>query len=95
MKYLSFVLGCFGVVAGMTTPVRAQNYPWCVIYGGDGGGATNCGFTTHEQCMARIDSNNLEVLLAVLTEEAGTRSGGEPVMGGQGRGAPLDCGLSE
>lgn len=52
MKYVSFVLGCVGVVAGMNTPVRAQNYPWCVIYGGDGGGAMNCGFTTYEQCTA-------------------------------------------
>jgi hypothetical protein len=52
MKYLSFVLGCVGIVAAMTTPVRAQNYPWCVIYGGSGGGATNCGFTTYEQCRA-------------------------------------------
>ena len=38
MKYLSFVLGCVGVVTGVTTHVRAQNYPWCVTYGG--GGAT-------------------------------------------------------
>lgn len=52
MKHLSFVLGCVGAVAVMTTPVRAQNYPWCVIYGGGGGGATNCGFTTYAQCMA-------------------------------------------
>src|SRR5262249_29049382 len=30
----------------------AQNYPWCAIYsGGTGGGGTNCGFTTFEQCM--------------------------------------------
>ena len=52
MRYWSFVLVCIGVVAMMTTPVRAQNYPWCLIYGGDGGGATNCGFTTFAQCMA-------------------------------------------
>jgi len=52
MRYLTFVLGCVGVVAGVTTPVHAQNYPWCVVYGGRGGGAQNCGFTTYEQCMA-------------------------------------------
>jgi hypothetical protein len=30
---------------------NAQNYPWCAVYGGaDTGGASNCGFTTFEQC---------------------------------------------
>jgi hypothetical protein len=52
MRYLPFVLGCAGVVAAMSTPVHAQNYPWCLIYGGEGGGAKNCGFTTFQQCMA-------------------------------------------
>jgi hypothetical protein len=55
MRYLPFLLGCvgvLGVVAGINTPAHAQNYPWCVIYGGGGGGAKNCGFTTYEQCMA-------------------------------------------
>jgi hypothetical protein len=36
----------------LTTPTKAQNYPWCAIYsGGAVGGGTNCGFTTFEQCM--------------------------------------------
>jgi hypothetical protein len=52
MRYLPFVLGCIGLIAAMTTPVHAQDYPWCVIYGGGGGGAKNCGFTTYQQCMA-------------------------------------------
>ena len=52
MRNLMFVLGYVGVVAGMITPVHAQNYPWCVVYGGRGGGAQNCGFSTYEQCMA-------------------------------------------
>lgn len=51
MRYV-FVLVCLGAVSAMTTPAHAQNYPWCVIYGGDGGGATNCGFSTYQQCMA-------------------------------------------
>jgi len=29
-------------------------YPWCAVYGGDMGGASNCGFTTWEQCMATV-----------------------------------------
>ncbi len=24
--------------------------PWCVVYSGRGGGGTNCGFTSFEQC---------------------------------------------
>jgi hypothetical protein len=30
---------------------HAQNYPWCAYYGGVGGGGTNCGFMTFQQCM--------------------------------------------
>ena len=36
-------------------PVAAEIYrPWCAQYttGGEDGGATNCGFTSWEQCMA-------------------------------------------
>ena len=29
-------------------------YPWCARYGGDMGGASNCGFSTYEQCMATV-----------------------------------------
>jgi hypothetical protein len=25
-------------------------YPWCAVYGGRGGGGTNCGFLTIQQC---------------------------------------------
>jgi hypothetical protein len=25
-------------------------YPWCAVYGGSGGGGTNCGFLTIQQC---------------------------------------------
>ena len=40
-----------GAVAGGSS-AKAQNYPWCAVYGGgDKGGATNCGFTTFQQCM--------------------------------------------
>jgi hypothetical protein len=40
-----------GLVA-VATHAQAQNYPWCAIYsGGMGGGGTNCGFTTFQQCM--------------------------------------------
>lgn len=29
-------------------------YPWCAVYGGDTGGASNCGFSTLEQCRATV-----------------------------------------
>jgi hypothetical protein len=29
-------------------------YPWCAVYGGRDGGASNCGFLTIEQCMATV-----------------------------------------
>ena len=28
--------------------------PWCAVYSGDGGGGTNCGFLTIEQCRATV-----------------------------------------
>lgn len=40
---------------GGGTPASAQNYPWCAYYsGGLGGGGTNCGFVSFEQCMATV-----------------------------------------
>jgi hypothetical protein len=45
-----------GIVVSAVTfgsGAHAQNYPWCAVFGGaDTGGASNCGFTTFEQCMA-------------------------------------------
>ena len=37
-------------------PAQAQTYyPWCAVYSGrDGGGGTNCGFTSYQQCMATV-----------------------------------------
>jgi hypothetical protein len=41
------------------TPARAYDlpydpYPWCAQYSGDGGGGSNCGFLTFEQCRADV-----------------------------------------
>jgi hypothetical protein len=52
MKYLLLVLGVLASVAGIGTRAEAQNYPWCAYYSGRGGGGTNCGFVSFEQCMA-------------------------------------------
>jgi Protein of unknown function (DUF3551) len=52
MRLFLFVLSFIGVLVVLGTPTNAQNYPWCAIYsGGMGGGGTNCGFTTFQQCM--------------------------------------------
>ena len=55
MRVLLCVAGFLAVAGAMSTPAQAQNYPWCAYYGGvPGGGGTNCGFTTFEQCMATV-----------------------------------------
>jgi hypothetical protein len=33
---------------------HADPYRWCAVYGGDAGGASNCGFVTIEQCRATV-----------------------------------------
>jgi len=49
---LVLMLSVIAATTVLTTPSKAQNYPWCAIYsGGMGGGGTNCGFTTFQQCM--------------------------------------------
>jgi hypothetical protein len=55
MRLLPFMLGLFVVVVGVSGPAQAQNYPWCAYYGGVmGGGGTNCGFSTFQQCQATV-----------------------------------------
>jgi Protein of unknown function (DUF3551) len=54
MKILLCLLGLF-IVASAIAPAQAQNYPWCAYYSGRGfGGASNCGFTSFQQCMATV-----------------------------------------
>ena len=52
MRLLLLMLGISVCVVGIGTRAEAQNYPWCAYYSGKGGGGTNCGFITFEQCMA-------------------------------------------
>jgi hypothetical protein len=52
MRFVLFVLSIIASTMTLDTTTKAQNYPWCAIYsGGMGGGGTNCGFTTFQQCM--------------------------------------------
>jgi hypothetical protein len=55
MKTVLCLLGALIVTTAVGTPAHAQNYPWCAYYSGRGfGGATNCGFTTFQQCLATV-----------------------------------------
>jgi hypothetical protein len=60
MRRLCF--GLFGVTAVAAslllapTASKATEYPWCAQYGGDND-ATNCGFTTLEQCRWALSGN--------------------------------------
>ena len=52
MKLLIAILAiCLDVAA--TTRAEAQ-YPWCSYYTASGGGGTNCGFTTFQQCLDNV-----------------------------------------
>jgi hypothetical protein len=45
-------------VAAMATSARADQYRWCgTICGDGGGGGTNCGFVTYQQCMDHLSGN--------------------------------------
>jgi hypothetical protein len=54
MKALICSIAIGASAAVMSTCAAAQNYPWCAYYGGVGGGGTNCGFTTFDQCLATV-----------------------------------------
>jgi Protein of unknown function (DUF3551) len=54
MKAALSLFGVLFVAAAISTPAHAQNRPWCAFYSGHFGGATNCGFSTYEQCLATI-----------------------------------------
>src|SRR5215472_19380733 len=55
MKIVLSLLGLLIMTGAIGTPAHAQNYPWCAYYSGRGfGGATNCGFTSFQQCMATV-----------------------------------------
>jgi Protein of unknown function (DUF3551) len=52
MRIFLFILGVFAAIVCFKKPAAADG-PWCVVYdGGEGGGATNCGFSTYQQCLA-------------------------------------------
>lgn len=59
MRIRSIVLATIVLSAPLVaqTPASAlpyDPYPWCAVYGGRMGGASNCGFLTWNQCMATV-----------------------------------------
>ena len=49
------VASLLGLLSTLTArPVKADPYRWCAYYSGRGGGGTNCGFVTFQQCQATI-----------------------------------------
>jgi Protein of unknown function (DUF3551) len=53
MNVALFMLSIFVVTAGVSTRAEAQNYPWCAVLN-MGDVAYNCGFSTHDQCLADV-----------------------------------------
>jgi hypothetical protein len=60
MRSAIFALAAIALPAALApSPARAYDmpydpYPWCAVYGGRGGGGTNCGFSTLAQCRATV-----------------------------------------
>jgi Protein of unknown function (DUF3551) len=53
MRLLLIIVGVFAAIVCIEKPAEAQNYPWCA-YENLRGGATNCGFSTFQQCLATV-----------------------------------------
>ena len=51
-RLLGALLFLTALVASVPHSAKAEIYrPWCAQYYGRGGGGTNCGFISYEQCM--------------------------------------------
>ena len=47
-------IGVFAAVVCFEKSAAAQNYSWCAYYDLGSSGATNCGFSTFQQCLAAV-----------------------------------------
>ena len=56
MKASLYALAALAALAVLTPGnARAETvYKWCAYYGNFGNSATNCGFSTRQQCMATV-----------------------------------------
>ena len=50
MRLIFPLLAALAFTALPSTASHADPYRWCAVYGGDMGGASNCGFITLQQC---------------------------------------------
>jgi Protein of unknown function (DUF3551) len=57
MRIFLFILGVFAAIVCLEKPAAAQNNAWCA-YQNFAGGATNCGFSTFQQCSAAVSGNS-------------------------------------
>src|ERR1700746_3562467 len=57
MRIFLFILGVFAAVVSFEKPAAARNNAWCA-YLNFLGGATNCGFSTYQQCLAALSGNS-------------------------------------
>ncbi len=56
MRCTAFIFAALSIFSILLISDARANieYPWCAVYSGDAGGASNCGFTTWQQCMATV-----------------------------------------
>lgn len=54
MKPTLFALGVLILIAGIGTPAKAQNYPWCAHLDFGSDDVVNCDFISFDQCMATV-----------------------------------------
>ena len=60
MRFRTFAMATLAISAVVpAAPANAYEmpydpYPWCAVYSGDAGGASNCGFSTLAQCRATV-----------------------------------------
>jgi hypothetical protein len=52
MRLLLFILGVLAAIVCIEKPAEAG--PWCAYYDFGANGATNCGFSTYQQCLATV-----------------------------------------
>jgi hypothetical protein len=51
---IAFAAAAALMVLGAPSAKAEVEYPWCALYGRFGTQATNCGFSTYQQCLATI-----------------------------------------
>ncbi len=54
MRILLALSAVYIAAVATGTRAEAQNYPWCAQYSDGMGGASNCGFTTFQQCLDTV-----------------------------------------